>query len=165
MNGVQFLKMAGGARALRQAAWPVENEIARLKVTDGDLSPVGGASGWPAHSVRESLKTASHFNLAVAPELRLKCLLHPDGIELPQRRDGHRPAGLHAMFGARGSGTEGELVRLFGQAAAAHPFALVAFPSTDGPAVPEGTCKDGLTASGRPGLPAPVPADQGRAPH
>ena len=138
MNGVQFLKMVGDARAFRQSAWLIEQEIARLKVTDGDLSPVGGASGWPSHSVWESLKTASHFNLAVALELRLKCLLHLDGIEPPQGRDGHRLAGLHALFGAHGSAAEAELQRLFGQAADAHPFALVAFLSTDGPAVPEG---------------------------
>lgn len=138
MNGVQFLKMAGDARAFRQSAWLIENEIARLKVTHGDLSPVGGASGWPSHSVWESLKTASHFNLATALELRLKCLLRLDGIEPPQGRDGHRLAGLHGLFGAHGSTTEAELQRLFGQAAARHPFTLVAFLSTDGPAVPEG---------------------------
>ncbi len=138
MNGVQFLKLAGDARAFRQSAWLIEQEIVRLKVTDGDLSPVGGASGWPSHSVWESLKTASHFNLATALELRLKCLLHLDGIEPPQGRDGHRLAGLHDLFGAHGSATEAELERLFGQAAARHPFTLVAFLSTDGPAVPEG---------------------------
>ena len=138
MNGVQFLKMAGDARAFRQSAWLIEQEIVRMKVTDGDLSPVGGASGWPSHSVWESLKTASHFNLAVALELRLKCLLRLDGIEPPQGRDGHRLAGLHALLGAHASTTEAELERLFAQAAAAHPFALVAFLSTDGPAVPEG---------------------------
>ena len=138
MNGVQFLKMVGDARAFRQSAWLIENEIRRLKVTDGDLSPVGGASGWPSHSVWESLKTASHFNLAVALALRLKCLLHLDGIEPPRGRDGHRLAGLHASFGTRESAADAELERLFGEAAAAHPFDLVTFLSTDGPAVPEG---------------------------
>lgn len=138
MNGVQFLKTIGDARAFRQAAWSMEHEIARLGVADGDLTPVGGASGWPSHSVWESLKTASHFNLAVALELRLKCLLHLDGIEPPQGREGHRLAGLHGLFGAHGSATEAELERLFGEAADAHPFSLVAFLSTDGPAVPDG---------------------------
>ena len=138
MNGVQFLKTIGDARAFRQSAWMIENEIARLQVTDGDLSPVGAASGWPSHSVWESLKTASHFNLAVALELRLKCLLHLEGAEPPHGRGGHRLAGLHGLFGARGSATEAVLERLFRQATDAHPFTLVAFLSTDGPAVPEG---------------------------
>lgn len=138
MNGVQFLKMVGDARAFRQAAWLIEREIDRLRVADGDLSPVGGASGWPSHSVWESLKTASHFNLATALELRLKCLLHLDGIEPPHGPGGHRLAELHGLFGARGSATEAELERLFGQAASAYSFRLVAFLSTDGPAVPEG---------------------------
>lgn len=138
MNGVQFLKMIGDARAFRQAAWLIEHEITRLRVSDGDLSPVGGASGWPSHIVWEALKTASHFNLAVALELRLKCLLHLNGIEPPHGRGGHRLAGLHGRFGACGTATVAELERLFGQAVAAHPFSLVAFLSTDGPTVPDG---------------------------
>ncbi len=137
MNSVQFLKITGDARAFRQSAWLIENEIARLKVTGGDLSPVGGASGWPSHCVWESLKTASHFNLAIALELRLKCLLRLTGIQPPQGRDGHSLAGIHDRFGAHGGATEAELERLFGQAEAAHPFSLVAFLSTDGPAVPD----------------------------
>ena len=138
MNGVQFLKLVGDARAFRQSAWPIENEISPLRVTDGDLSPVGGASGWPSHSLWESLKTASHFNLAVALELRLECLLLLEGAEPPHGQGGHRLAGLHGLFGARGSATETELERLFGQAADAHPFTPVAFLSADGPAVPDG---------------------------
>ena len=74
MNGVQFLKPIGDARAFRQSAWLIENEIGQLQVRHGDLSPVGGSSGWPSHSVWEALKTASHFNLAIALELGLKCL-------------------------------------------------------------------------------------------
>ena len=138
MNGVQFLKSIGDARAFRQAASLIEREIARLKVRDGDLSPAGGATGWPSHTVWESLKTASHFNLAIALELRLKCLLRLDGARPPEGGAGHRLAGLYDLFGARGVSTGVELERLYGQAMAEHPFTLVAFLSTDGPAVPEG---------------------------
>ena len=138
MNGVQFLRLIGDARAFRQSASLIEREIARLEVRGGDLSPVGGASGWPSHTVWESLKTASHFNLAIALELRLKCLLRLNGVSPPGGRDGHRLAALYGLFGARGATTEAELERLYGQAAAAHPFTLVAFLSTDDPAVPEG---------------------------
>ena len=42
------------------------------------------------------------------------------------------------MFGARGLSAGAELERLYGQAAAEYPFTLVAFLSTDDPAVPEG---------------------------
>ena len=138
MNGVQFLKSIGDARAFRQTASLVEREIVRLQVRDGDLSPVGGASGWPSHTVWESLKTASHFNLAIALELRLKCLLHLDAVQPPAGRDGHRLAGLYDLVGASGGSTQAELERLFGQAVTEHPFTLVAFLSTDDPAVPEG---------------------------
>lgn len=138
MNGVQFLRLIGDARAFRQSASLIEREIARLEVRDGDLSPVGGASGWPSHTVWESLKTASHFNLTIALELRLKCLLRLNDLTPPGGRDGHRLAGLYELFVARGASTEAELERLYGQAAAEYPFTLVAFLSTDDPAVPEG---------------------------
>ncbi len=66
MNGVQFLRLIGDARAFRQSASLIEREIARIGVRGGDLSPVGGASGWPSHTVWESLKTASHFNCRIS---------------------------------------------------------------------------------------------------
>ena len=138
MNGVQFLRLIGDARAFRQSASLTEREIARLGARGGDLSPVDGASGWPSHTVWESLKTASHFNLAIALELRLKCLLRLNGVTPPAGRDGHRLARLHELFGAHGVSTGAGLERLYGQAAAEYPFTLVAFLSTDDPAVPEG---------------------------
>ncbi len=138
MNGVQFLRLIGDARAFRQSASLIEREIARIGVRGGDLSPVGGASGWPSHTVWESLKTASHFNLAIALELRLKCLLHLNGMTPPEGRDGHRLAGLYGLFGARGVSAGAALERLYQQAAADRPFALAAFLSTDDPATPEG---------------------------
>ncbi len=138
MNGVRFLKLIGDARAFRQSASLIEREIARLRVRGGDLSPVGGASGWPSHTVWESLKTASHFNLAIALELRLKCLLHLVGVRPPEGPDGHRLAGLYDRLDARGVSAAAELERLFAKASTDHPFDLVAFLSTDDPAIPEG---------------------------
>ena len=138
MNGVQYLKLIGDARAFRQCAWLIEHEISRLGVRQGDLSPVGGSAGWPSHSVWESLKTASHFNLAVALELRLKCLLRLHGIEPAQGREGHSLAKLYEQFGDDGSSAETRLEELFGEAMADRPCTLVAFLSTDTPDMPEG---------------------------
>lgn len=138
MNGVQYLKLIGDARAFRQCAWLIEHEIGRLGVRPGDLSPVGGSAGWPSHSVWESLKTASHFNLAIALELRLKCLLRLHGIEPVQGREGHYLAKLYEQFGDDGSSTETNLEKLFDDAMADRPCTLVAFLSTDTPDMPEG---------------------------
>ena len=138
MNGVQFLRLIGDARAFRQSAWMVEHEIGRLRVRQGDLSPVGGSTGWPSHSVWESLKTASHFNLAIALELRLKCLLRLRDVEPLQGRGGHCLAKLYDQFGEDGSSTEARLERLFRQATTDCPFKVVASLSRDDPDVPEG---------------------------
>ena len=138
MNGVQYLKLIGDARAFRQSAWLIENEIGRLQVRQGDLSPVGGSSGWPSHSVWESLKTASHFNLAIALELRLKCLLHLHDLAPLRRHSGHCLAKLYGQLGEVGSSTEGTLKKLFGKAIADRPIELVAFLTTDAPNMPEG---------------------------
>lgn len=138
MNGVQYLKLIGDARAFRQCAWLIEHEIGRLGVRQGDLSPVGGSAGWPSHSVWESLKTASHFNLAIALELRLKCLLRLHGIKPVRGREGHCLAKLYEQFGDDGSSAETNLEKLFEEAMAVHPCTLVAFLSTDTPDMPEG---------------------------
>ena len=152
MNGVQYLKITGDARAFRQSAWLIEQEIGRLQVRQGDLAPVGGSTGWPSHSVWESLKTASHFNLAISLELRLKCLLRLHDIASLPDRSGHGLAKLYGQFGERGSSTEAKLEKLFRQATLHRPFKLVAFLSTDNPDIPEGpaerklrTLKDFLT--------------------
>ena len=138
MNGVQYLKLIGDARAFRQCAWLIEREIARLGVTQGDLSPVGGSTGWPSHSVWESLKTASHFNVAIALDLRLKCLLRLHDIEPLQGREGHGLARLYDQFDGRGGSTGTKLEDLFGEAMAEHACTLEAFLSTDTPDMPEG---------------------------
>ena len=116
----------------------IEQEISRLKVKHGDLSPIGGKSGWPSHSLWESLKTPSHFNLAIALELRLKCLLRLEDFEPPQGRDGHSRAKLYDSFDTHGKSTQAELKRLFGKATTEYPFELVAFFSAHDPDIPEG---------------------------
>ena len=138
MNGVQYLKLTGDARAFRQAAWLIEREIDRLGVTRGDLSPVGGSAGWPSHSVWESLKTASHFNLSISLELRLKCLLCLHDIAPLKGRSGHCLAELYDQLGEGGGSTEARLGQLYLKAITDRPFELVAFLSTDAPDVPEG---------------------------
>ena len=138
MNGVQYLRLIGDARAFRQSAWLVEQEIHRLAVRQGDLSPVGGSTGWPSHSVWESLKTASHFNLAIALELRLKCFLHLHDVTPLKGFEGHCLAKLYGQFGDNEKSTVASLEGLFREAANDFPFHLVAFLSTDDPAVPAG---------------------------
>ena len=138
MNGVQYLRLIGDARAFRQSAWLVEQDIRRLGVRQGDLSPVGGTTGWPSHSVWESLKTASHFNLAISLELRLKCFLLLQNVNPMKGFEGHCLARLHGQFNANGRVTVAVLDELFQEAATEFPFRLVAFLSTDDPAVPAG---------------------------
>ena len=138
MNGVQYLRLIGDARAFRQSAWLVEQEIRRLEVRQGDLSPVGGSTGWPSHSVWESLKTASHFNLAISLELRLKCLLHLHDVAPLKGSEGHCLARLYGQFGDHARSTVAKLEELFREAATDFPFHLVAFLSTDDPEVPAG---------------------------
>ena len=137
MNGIQYLKLIGDARAFRQCAMLIEEEIDRLGVEPGDASPVGGARGWPSHSVWESLKTASHFNLAIALELRLKCLLRLHDIQPLKDRSGHCLAKLYEQFGVSDSATEDRLERMFLQAITDRPLTLLAFLSTDTPERPE----------------------------
>ena len=125
MNGAHFLMPIGDARAFRQSASPIEQETARLEVRGGDPSPVGGASGWPSHTVRESLKTAGQFNPAVALKHRLKCRLRLNDVTPPGGRDGRRLARLYELFGARQVPAGAGLERPCGQAAAEYPFTLV----------------------------------------
>ena len=140
MNSAQFLRLVGDARAFRQSSGIIENEIRRLNASPGDLTPIGGSTGWPSHSVWESLKTVSHFNLAISLELRLKCLLHLHGIKPVSGRDGHLLAKLHDQLGGRPDvrDTREQLEELFRRAREANAFSLVAFLSSDSPDVPEG---------------------------
>lgn len=140
MNGVQFLRLVGDARAFRQSTGIIEDEIRRLKARPGDLTPIGGSTGWPSHSVWESLKTVSHFNLAVSLELRLKCLLHLHGIKPVSGRAGHLLAKLHDQLDEQRDSrdTRERLEAVFRSAKEANAFRLVAFLSSDNPDVPEG---------------------------
>lgn len=95
MNGSEYIMLVGDARAFSETAWLVETEIRRLGASPDHTSPIGGGTkGWPSRTVWESLKTASHFNLGVALELRLKCLLKLKGIQWPSGKDGHMLAKL-----------------------------------------------------------------------
>ena len=75
MDSIQYLKLVADARAFRQSAWLVEREIGRLGAKPGETAPLGGAAGWPSQTVWEALKTASHFNLGIAFELRVEMRL------------------------------------------------------------------------------------------
>ena len=145
MNGAQYLKLVGDARAFRQSAELIENEIRRLNARQGDLSPIGGSTGWPSHSVWESLKTVSHFNLGISLELRLKCLLRLHKITPISGRDGHLLAKLFDQLSEGQPGTSEKLEDFFRQATRNNPFDLVAFLSTDNPDVPEGPRNRKLT--------------------
>ncbi len=136
MKGAEYVKLIADARAFRQSAWLIEREIDRLQVRQGDLSPVGGSTGWPSHSVWEALKTASHFNLSISLELRLKCLLRLHDILPLQGPSGHCLAKLYYQFDNHGSSTKAKLEEIF--RTVNRPFTLVAFLSTDIPDIPEG---------------------------
>lgn len=133
MTGVQYLKLVGDARAFRQSAWLMEDEIRKLKVKHGDMTPVGGTTGWPSHYVWESLKTASHFNLFISLELRLKCLLALQGHPQVLGREGHLLAKLYDRLPAD---TTEKLEDLFREALRNRSFTLIAFLATDTAKVP-----------------------------
>lgn len=135
MDGVQYRKLIGDARAFRQAAESTEHQIVRLNINPGDLSPIGMATSWPAHNVWESLKTVSHFNLGIALELRLKCFLwllemDPGNI--------HSFVELYDKLCLADSDIAESLERMFEQTTNDHPFSLLAFClSTDKDTPPE----------------------------
>ena len=139
MNGVQYLRLVGDARAFRQSSGIIEDEIRRLNARPGDLTPIGSSTGWPSHSVWESLKTVSHFNLVISLELRLKCFLHLHGITPVSGRDGHLLANLYDQLDGQCDTRDirEQLEELFRRAKEANAFNLVAFLSSDSPDVPE----------------------------
>ena len=99
MKGSEYRVLVGDARAFSETAWLVESEIQRLGASPEHGRPIGGgANGWPSQTVWESLKTASHFNLGVALELRLKCLLRLKGIKWPAGKNGHMLAELFDLL-------------------------------------------------------------------
>ena len=84
----------------------------------------------------KSLKTASHFNLAISLELRLKCLLHLVGVVPSKGSDGHCLGKLYGQFGDAEGPVVAKLEESFREATTDFPFDLVAFLSTDDPEVP-----------------------------
>ncbi len=135
INGVEFLKLLGDTRAFKQSAELIEQESRRLKAKPGDLSPFGGETGWPSHCVWESLKTASHFNLGIALELRLKCLLQLH--DMTPCKSHLLSAHFDHLWNGQSS-TAVKLVDLFRQAINNHPFKLEAFLTAYSPKVAVG---------------------------
>ena len=124
LDGVQYTKLIGDTRAFRQTAELIEQQIRLLNVNPEDFSPVDGTTGWPAHNVWESLKTTSHFNLGIALELRLKCLLWLNDNEVRN---------THSLFQLYDSlrGVQPEISKridvIFQQAINDHPFRLLTY--------------------------------------
>lgn len=100
MNGSEYVMLVGEARAFAETAWLVECEIQRLGASPDHSTPIGGGpKGWPSKAVWESLKAASHFNLGVSFELRLKCLLKLRGSSnsFRSRQNAHLLQYLYAL--------------------------------------------------------------------
>lgn len=112
MNGSEYRMLVGDARAFSEAAWLVESEIQRLGASPEHDGPIGGGStGWPSQTVWEALKTASHFNMGVAFELRLKWLLRLRGIKWPSGKGGHMLAKLYELLAPEIAGKLADLFR------------------------------------------------------
>ncbi len=124
MDSAQYIKLIGDARAFCQAAYFMEQEIARLGINPEDLSPVGRTTGWPAHAVWESLKTASHFNLGIALELRLKCLLR---LQSSNPGTTHSLACLYDDIHAVKPEFAKRLEDMFQQSVTDNPFRILAY--------------------------------------
>lgn len=128
INGQQFLKLSADARAFAQTVWLIEQEIVRLGVAGADSTRVGGR-GWRSHDVWEALKTASHFNLGIALELRLKCLL---ALQDGSRR-GHR---LTVLYDALDHSVQSCLEDRFRQTWGTNGCTLVAYVNSATPDPP-----------------------------
>ena len=124
MDCVQYLKLIGDARAFRQAADLIEQEIVRLGIRPNNFSPIGKTTGWPEHAAWESLKTASHFNLGIALELRLKCLLQ---LQNNNPESTHSLAGLYGELQEVKPEIPERLEDLFQQSVTEDPFHILAY--------------------------------------
>ncbi len=129
MNGAQYLRLVADTRAFLQTAGLIEDEIRKLSVRWDTSEPIDGEKGWPSQMVWESLKTASHFNLAIALELRLKSLLCLHGLDskIPRGSKGHWLASLLPLIPEP---TATQCERLFRAAMDNYSFQLIAFCST-----------------------------------
>lgn len=132
MKGSLYRRLVADAKAFAQAAWLIEREIKQLDVKPADRTRVGG-TGWPAHEVWESLKTASHFNLGIALELRMKCLLAIKLNHVPPRH--HQLSNLYEQLP---DNVRIKLNSLFKQVQGEEKITLEAFVNTATPATPEG---------------------------
>ena len=133
MDGIQYLKLVADARAFRQSAWLVEREIGRLGAKPSETAPLGGAAGWPSQTVWEALKTASHFNLGIAFELRIKCLLHLADVKPYSGTDGHR---LGMLYGQLPSPVPKRLEGLYQKSLNGRALMLTAFLNAGTPDTP-----------------------------
>jgi hypothetical protein len=136
MNSDQYIRILADTKAFTESAWLIERRIQELGAKEGDPSPIGGATGWRKHDVWESLKTVSHFNLGVALELRLKCLLALHRIE-PRKR-GTRGHYLRKLLEQLPHELLDRLEALYRQAMAERNVTLLAFISTQRPERPKG---------------------------
>ena len=129
INGQQFLKLSADARAFAQTVWLIEQEIVRLGVAGTDSTRVGGR-GWRSHDVWEALKTASHFNLGIALEPKLKCIL---ALQEGRRRGHH----LTVLHDALGRGVQSQLEDSFRRTWGANGCTLVAYVNSATPEPPD----------------------------
>ena len=131
MKGYEYRRLVADAKAFAQAAWLIEREIKQLNVRPADQTRVGG-TGWPSHEVWESLKTTSHFNLGIALELKLKCLL-----VLETDRDPLQHHKLEELYEKLSVNVRRRLDKLFQQAQGKEQHTLEAFINMATPETPE----------------------------
>ena len=74
LDGNQYRKLVGDSKAFQRVAELLEIDIRSIGAQDGNLHPIS-KDGWRSHDIWVSLKTAGHFNLGIALELKLKCVL------------------------------------------------------------------------------------------
>ena len=72
MTDGEVRKLLGDARAFRETVELAEEHMRTLGARPDTRVPLLGNKEWPSADVWMSLKTASHFNLHNALELRLK---------------------------------------------------------------------------------------------
>ena len=119
-----YSRIACDATAFERSAVLIENEIVMIGAAPSDGSPIGTGRfrGWNRNVVWECLKSASHFNLGVSFELRLKCLLHLENPDNP-------PGNIHdigKLLCRLPTGIRKQLSAVYRQEKERHPFELTA---------------------------------------
>ena len=110
----------------------VESEIERHGIRDKSDTAVPGMQGRTHHDMWVSMKTVSHFNLAVALESLLKLLLFLNSIEIPH---GHLLARLHDLLPAKRQ-KQLEATYQTSRASVTEGYDLIAFLNTASPKPP-----------------------------